>query len=251
MIELRPFRAWRPAADKAHLVGSRSYVSYTAEQLAEKLASNPYTFLHVVHPDEDLGPAIPRTERFHRTRMAFKTFCEAGVLKRDDRPCIYVYEQSSRGNLSRGIITGVSVDAYRNGAIKVHEHTLSVREGIFTEYLQHTGINAEPVLLATPDGTGWESLLDPLLVTRPDHDFTTTDNVRHRLWAVSDPALLTALQRRFAALPALYIADGHHRMASSARLAEGSGATDVDPSAWCLAFIVPRSHLFISNFDRV
>lgn len=249
MIELRPFRAWRPVPDKAHLVGSRSYVSYSSEQLAEKLAGNPYTFLHVVRPDE--GPVhLPRSERFHRTRTAFKEFCDEGVLLRDEQPCIYVYEQSGRGNTSRGIIAGVSVQAYRDGRIKVHEQTLTARETLFTEYLQSTGINAEPVLLTTPDGTGWESLLDPLLTTRPDHDFTTTDRVRHRLWAISDPKLRDALQRKFAAVPALYIADGHHRMASSARLAAEHNATDVDPESWCLAFIVPRAHLYIFNFDR-
>ena len=250
MIELRPFRAWRPTADKAHLVGTRSYVSYSAEQLAEKLASNPYTFLHVVHPDEGLTPDLTRAERFHRTRTAFKTFCDEDVLVRDAEPCIYIYEQSGRGNVSRGIITGVSVKAYRDGRIKVHEQTLTAREELFTEYLQSTGINAEPVLLTTPDGTGWEALLDTYITVRPDHDFTTTDRVRHRLWAVSDPKLRADLQRRFADLPALYIADGHHRMASSARLADTHGRADVDPSAWCLAFVVPRSQLYIYNYDR-
>ena len=250
MIELRPFRAWRPSADKAHLVGTRSYVSYNAEKLAEKLASNPYTFLHVVHPDEGLTPELTRTERFDRTRRAFKTFCDEDILVRDPEPCIYIYEQTGRGNVSRGIITGISVKAYREGLVKIHEQTLTARETLFTEYLQHTGINAEPVLLTTPEGTGWESLLDPYLNTRPDHDFTTTDRVRHRLWAVPDPKFRADLQRRFADLPALYIADGHHRMASSSRLALNSGCTDVDPSSWCLAFIVPRSQLYIYNFDR-
>ncbi|MBP6313555.1 MAG: DUF1015 domain-containing protein [Flavobacteriales bacterium] len=250
MIELRPFRAWRPTADKAHLVGTRSFVSYTAQQLAEKLAGNPYTFLHVVHPDEGLTPDLTRSERFHRTRVAFKAFCDEDVVVRDPEPCIYIYEQTGRGNLSRGIITGVSVKAYQEGKVKVHEQTLTARETLFTEYLQHTGINAEPVLLTTPEGTGWESLLDPYLNTRPDHDFTTTDRVRHRLWAVADPKFREDLQRRFSELPALYIADGHHRMASSARLALTSGSTDVDPSAWCLAFIVPRSQLYIYNYDR-
>lgn len=250
MIELRPFRAWRPAADKAHLVGSRSYVSYTEEQLAEKLEGNPYSFLHVVRPDE--GHAhLPRQERFLRTRQAFKQFCDEGVLVRDERPLIYAYEQTGRGNTSRGIIAGVSVKAYHDGLIKVHEQTLTARESLFTEYLQRTGINAEPVLLATPDGTGWEALLDGLLNQRPDVDFSTTDRVRHRMWAIDDARLCNALQRKFAEIPALYIADGHHRMASSARLAKEQLSTDVDPAAWCLAFIVPRSQLYIFNFDRV
>jgi uncharacterized protein (DUF1015 family) len=251
MIELRPFRAWRPAADKAHLVGSRSYISYTKEQLAEKLAGNPYTFLHVIHPEESSHHQGNRAERFHRIREAFKGFCDNGVLERDAEACFYVYEQHARGGVSRGIIAGVSIAAYRDGRIKVHEQTLTARENLFAEYLAHTGINAEPVLLCTPRGTEWQQLLQPIAALRPDQDFTTTDRVRHRMWAVSDPLVRKHLQQAFAQVPALYIADGHHRMASSARLADRTGASDVDPQAWCLALIVPEPDLHIYNFDRL
>jgi uncharacterized protein (DUF1015 family) len=182
--------------------------------------------------------------------MAFKGFCDALILNRDSEPHIYLYEQNAHGNTSRGIIAGVSMQDYREGRIKVHEQTLTARETLFTEYLGATGINAEPVLLTTPEGVAWEAVLDPLLNTRPAMDFTTADRVRHRLWPITDLRMREQLQKAFATIPALYIADGHHRMASSARLADVSGASDVDPQAWCLAFIVPRSHLFIYNFDR-
>jgi uncharacterized protein (DUF1015 family) len=250
MISLRPFRAWRPAADKAHLVGSRSYVSYTRGQLSEKLAGNPYTFLHVIHPDHDAAEGLPREARYHLIRKAYKEFCDAGTMLRDPAPCLYLYEQTSRGNTTRGLIAGVSVEDYRQGRIKVHEQTLVARENLFAEYLSNTGINAEPVLLASPEGYVWEALLDPLLNTRPDFDFSTTDRVRHRLWSISDRALQIELQRSFANIPALYIADGHHRMASSARLAETRRAQEVDPDHWCLAYIVPYNQLHIYNFDR-
>ena len=251
MIQLRPFRAWRPTPDKAHLVGSRSYISYSKEELAGRLAGNPYSFLHVIHPEEVSHHQGTRAERFHRIRSAFKSFCDDGYMERDPLPCIYVYEQQMRGGISRGIIAGVSIAAYTDGRIKVHEQTLTARENLFAEYLDHTGINAEPVLLSTPDGVDWEPLLEPIAATRPDQDFSTTDQVRHRLWAVHDPTLCAQLQEAFALIPALYIADGHHRLASSARLALKQGSTDVDPEAWCLAFIVPKPHLHIYNFDRV
>ena len=250
MISLRSFRAWRPVADKAHLVGSRTYVSYSPEELERRLADNPHSFLHVLRPDDAHTEKLTRSERFHRVRMAFKRFCDNGTMVRDDAPAILVYEQSANGNTSRGIIAGVNVQDYREGRIKVHEQTLTARENLFAEYLGSTGINAEPVLLTTPEGTAWEALLDPLLTTRPVYDFRTNDRVRHRLWAITDERTREQLQRAFAQIPALYIADGHHRLASSARLAEGNRCTDVDPAAWCLAFIVPRSQLFIYNFDR-
>lgn len=250
MISLRPFRAWRPAADKAHLVGSRSYVSYSHDQLTEKLAGNPYTFLHVIHPDHGEAPPDSRSDRFLRIRKAYHAFCTENVLLREEQPCIYLYEQTGRGNTTRGIIAGVSVADYRAGLIKVHEQTLVARENLFAEYLGSTGINAEPVLLATPPGVAWEAALDPLLASRPDFDFSTTDRVRHRLWSITSRDLHATLQRSFAQIPALYIADGHHRLASSARLAEAQQALDVDPAYWCLAYIVPHSQLYIYNFDR-
>ncbi|MCW5898059.1 MAG: DUF1015 domain-containing protein [Flavobacteriales bacterium] len=248
MIALRPFRAWRPAPDKAHLVGSRTYVSYSEAELADRLAGNPWTFLHVIHPP-GLGDAT-RAERFAAVRAAFHDFVHRGVMVRDAKPTLYVYEQQHRGNVSRGIIAGVSVRDYREGRIRVHEQTLTAREYLFAEYLASTGINAEPVLLCTPAGIAWEALLDPLLNIRPDVDFSTTDRVRHRLWTVHDPALEQALHKTFAEVPALYIADGHHRMASSARLSEAHDADENDPRAWCLAFIVPKPQLYIYNFDR-
>jgi uncharacterized protein (DUF1015 family) len=251
MISLRPFRAWRPAPDKAPFVGSRSYVSYSEEELAQRLAENSCTFLHVIHPQEtEKDGAYSREDRFRLVRNAFQRFCSDGIMIRDQRPCIYVYEQRSHGNTSRGIITGVSVRSYTEGVIKVHEQTLTAREQLFTEYLKSTGINAEPVLLTTPPGARWDHLLAGIIQHEPEYDFITRDGVQHRLWVNDDPQVREELQKTFGKIPSLYIADGHHRLASSARLAQEQNVGDVDPEAWCLAYIVPHDHLYIYNFDR-
>ena len=250
MISLRPFRAWRPAPDKAPHVGSRSYISYSPEQLAYELERDPYSFLHVIHPPE-ADEQMPRQQRYACIRRAFQRFIQDGVIVREQEPAIYVYEQQAHGNTSRGIIVGVSVQDHLEGRIKVHEQTLTAREQLFTEYLEATGINAEPVLLATPPGTHWQDRLLPILSGDPLYDHVTEDGVRHKLWVACDPDIRVGLQQEFAQVEALYIADGHHRMASSARLAEQQHAADVDPMAWCLAYIVPHDHLHIYNYDRV
>lgn len=250
MIRIRPFRAWRPTADKAHLVGSRSYVSYTDDQLREKLLGNPFSFLHVIHPDHGNDGHLSRNDRFQSVRRKWHEFIGEGWYLRDEHPCIYLYEQSRKGLLSRGLIAAVSVGDYRGGKVKVHEHTLQAREELFKDYLDATGINAEPVLLAAPAGHGLDALMVDVQNERPTYDFSTTDRVRHRFWAIHEPAVLEALGQRFAGIDALYLADGHHRMASSARLAESRGAFADAPKAWCLAFIVPEEHLHIHNFDR-
>ncbi len=250
MVHFRPFRAWRPVPDKAHLVASRSYVSYSDEKMREKLLGNPFSFLHVIHPDHGRTEGMDRFQRFASVRRKWNEFVGEGWYLRDERPCIYLYEQSRAGSLSRGIIGAVSVGDYRGGRIKVHEHTLQNREELFKDYLNATGINAEPVLLAAPAGIGLDAVLEKAWYTAATYDFSTTDRVRHRLWAIHDPAVIASVSERFATVDALYIADGHHRMASSARLAESTGAFADAPKAWCLAFVVPQEHLHIHNFDR-
>ncbi len=251
MVKVQPFRAWRPAPDKVHLVGSRSYVTYGSSQLTSKLRGNPYSFLHVIHPDMGRDVHLSRHERFHRVKRKFNAWCREGIFQRDATPTYTIYEQSHDGISSCGVIAAVSVEDYLEGRVKVHEQTLSAREEIFTEYLEATGMNAEPVLLAAPDMPPLEALIARVITTRPMHDFSTTDRVRHRLWVIRDTGDLEAVTASFAALDALYIADGHHRSASSALLAQRTQAGPEDPRGWCLAFIVPRSQLHIHNFDRV
>lgn len=250
MIRLRPFRAWRPVPDKAHLVASRSYLSYSEEKMREKLLGNPYSFLHVIHPDHGRDEHLSREQRFANVRRKWNDFVGEGWYVRDEEECVYLYEQNRKGLLSRGIIATVSVGDYRGGKIKVHEHTLQNREELFKDYLNSTGINAEPVLLAAPGAHELDVALEGIWHARPTYDFSTTDMVRHRVWAVNDARIISAIQKQFERIDALYIADGHHRLASSARLAESTGAFAELPKAWCLAFIVPQEHLHIRNFDR-
>ncbi|MEO8733272.1 MAG: DUF1015 domain-containing protein, partial [Flavobacteriales bacterium] len=231
------------------LVGSRSFLTYTPEQLREKLAGNPYSFLHIVYADHDRH-GLTRAEHFDGVRRKFTEFTERGILQREEHPAFYLYEQSCATFTSRGIIGAVSVSDYLEGRVKKHELTLTAREELFKDYLDHTGVNAEPVLLAVPETPGFEAELDAIAAQPVLYDFATTDEVRHRFWKVDSPIQVKAMQERFARMDALYIADGHHRCASSARLAESSGAQGDDPKAWFLAFMVPRPELHIFNFDR-
>ncbi|MBK7288017.1 MAG: DUF1015 domain-containing protein [Flavobacteriales bacterium] len=190
MIHVRPFRAWRPAPHTAHLVGSRSFLNYSTEQLREKLAGNPYTFLHIVYADHDRH-GLTRAEHFDGVRRKFTEFTEKHILQREEHPAFYLYEQSCGAFTSRGIIGAVAVTDYREGRVKVHEQTLATREELFSDYLDHTGINAEPVLLAVPDAPDLEAALDDIAQRPTLYDFCTTDQVRHRFWKVDAPRSLS------------------------------------------------------------
>ncbi|MEZ4738169.1 MAG: DUF1015 family protein [Flavobacteriales bacterium] len=137
MVSLRPFRAWRPVPDKAHLVASRSYLTYSDEKMQEKLLGNPFSFLHVIHPDHGSTENLSRAQRFANVRRRWDEFVGEGWYIREERPCLYIYEQSKKGVLSRGIIGGVSVSDYRKGCIKLHEHTLQRARGTLQGLLEH------------------------------------------------------------------------------------------------------------------
>lgn len=257
MITVEPFRAVRPARDKAHLVASRSYVSYNARQLRNKLTENPFSFLHVIHPDMTATKLHKTTDlesRFRLVRNKYESFLADGILMREEQPAFYIYRQIKNGHPFMGIIGAVSVDDYLKGKIKKHEHTLARREETFVKYLDTTNINAEPVLLMSKSSKSIEDIFEKYLDLRPEYDFSTTNKVRHQMWVISDLSDIENIRQAYAAMDALYIADGHHRSSSSARLQQmrkNQAPSEVNPADYCLAYILDESNVRIYEFNRV
>lgn len=252
MPALHPFRAVRPVRDKAHLVSSRSYVTYAPGALDDKLAGNPYSFLHILRPEMDASfRELPLEERFERIRDEYRRFVEEGILVRDDVPGVYYYRQSHSGQCYEGFVGSVSTRAYANGAIRKHEQTLERREALFAQYLDVTRFNAEPVLLVHDDHADLEEVAQNVTQVRPEYEFTTTDKVLHELWLIQDAAQLRTIEQAYASMDALYIADGHHRCASSARLSDTLGGGPDASWHGMMAMCVPASHMQIFPFHRL
>ncbi|MDO9000225.1 MAG: DUF1015 domain-containing protein [Bacteroidota bacterium] len=220
MATVLPFKGLRPTNDKVHLVASRSVDGYNPGELKDKLSGNPFTFLHVINPDfEDGVRTKPGSkERLVKVKRRFKSFIKEKVLKRDEKPAYYIYRQIKNSIEFIGIIGCTSIDDYMNGVIKVHEQTITQREEKLKDYLEVCEFNAEPVLFCYPNDTVLDNLISEVSNTVPDYDFTTTDKVQHTLWVVSDSKKTDSIVKRFASIPSIYIADGHHRSASSALL---------------------------------
>lgn len=220
MATVLPFKAIRPVNDKVHLVASRSVDGYNIPELKEKLAGNPYTFLHVINPDfEDGVKTRPGSkERLAKVKRRFKSFVNEKVFDQDKNPSYYIYRQIKNGIEFIGIIACTSIDDYLNGVIKIHEQTITQREEKLKDYLEVCEFNAEPVLFCYPNDEEIDQIIKEVSASRPENDFTTTDKVRHSLWIVDDPGKVNLIANRFASIPAIYIADGHHRSASSALL---------------------------------
>jgi uncharacterized protein (DUF1015 family) len=254
LAQVFPFQAVRPTRDKVHLVASRSYVSYTPRQLRSKLMENPFSFLHIIHPDMSatkLHKAGNLDDRFRLVRAKYEQFIEGEILLRDKKPCFYIYQQIKNNHSFIGIIGAVSIEDYRNGKIKIHEQTLSKREQTFVNYLDITNINAEPVLLMSEPNEQLNLLFDQYRQTRPEYDFTATNKVRHMVWVIEDSAHIESISKLYNAMDALYVADGHHRSSSSAKLYEMRGCNPEDASSKCLAYILQEDNVKIYPWHRV
>lgn len=254
MAKILPFRAIRPTRDKVHLVAARPFYSYKQNVLEAKLEDNPFTFLHIINPEfgTDSTTKGNTLGRFELVSQRYSEFLENGILFQDESPTLYVYRQSKPGRVFTGVICGASVDEYLNDSIKKHEATLTSREQMFTDYLDIVGYNAEPVLLAHKSSKEIENLLNLIINVRAEYEFTTTDLVTHELWKLT-PSQTTLIQEAFEKLNELYIADGHHRSASSVRLAQQrkeKGSKFINENAF-LAYIIDESQLEILEFNRL
>jgi len=189
MATVLPFKAIRPTNDKVHLVASRSMDGYNVSELKDKLAGNPYTFLHVINPDYDDGKRTRpgSKERLIKVKRRLKEFISEKVFKRDEQPAYYIYRQVKEGHEYMGIIACTSIDDYMNGVIKIHEQTITQREEKLKEYLEVCEFNAEPVLFCYPNDAALDQMIGEVSEATPDYDFTTTDKVRHTLWVVNSP----------------------------------------------------------------
>ncbi|MDP7567999.1 MAG: DUF1015 domain-containing protein, partial [Flavobacteriales bacterium] len=248
MAIFRPFKAIRPTRDKANLVASRSYLSYSDETLKEKLEHNPFTFLHIINPDYKDKIKLKGVEKFKAVKEKFNKFKEAGFLITEPSESFYVYQQIHGHHTFEGIIGATAVDDYLNGNIKKHEHTLTAREEMFKSYLDTTGFNAEPVLLCHKENTTITAIIQQYKGTRAEYEFTTTNKVVHKLWLVNNIDDINTITNAFSTIDNLYIADGHHRSASSALLAQNSNKAN---SKYFMSFLIDENQLNIINFNRL
>ena len=258
MAKVIPFKAIRPVNDKVHLVASRSVDGYNPAELREKLSGNPYSFLHVINPDfEDGIKTKPGSkERLTKVKSHFKKFIKEEIFLRDTNPCYYLYRQIKDGDEFLGIIACTSIDDYMNGVIKIHEQTLTAREEKLKDYLDVCEFNAEPVLFCYPNDEVIDATAQEIAGTRADYDFTTTDKVRHTVWVIESKKTVKQIAERFALMPSVYIADGHHRSASATllgklRRSKLSTFTGEEAFNYYLGVFFPESQLKIYDYNRI
>ena len=257
MANIIPFKAVRPTRDKVSLVAARAYQSYTKEQLESRLRDNPFSFLHIVNPGYKYDKDISGEARYNLVRNRYLEFIEDGIFQQDEVASYYVYKIVDRENqIFNGIVAAASAEDYENDVIKKHEDTIAHREIVFKDYLKTVGFNAEPVLLTYPDNAIIAKIIENVQKDRAEFEFTTTYRDTHYLWKVDAPDLVEKIKNEFAEMKTIYIADGHHRSASSYLLYKESKANNPNHNGkenynFFMSYLLPESDLRIHEFNRV
>ncbi len=256
MATILPFKAIRPTKDKVAHVVSKSYQGYSRRELNAILEYNPFSFLHIINPGYKFSKNVKGKERFQLVHNRYLEFLEDAVFQKDDTDCFYLYKVSSPHFKCSGLFCSTSVAEYQNDLIKKHEDTLQHRETLFAEYLETVQFNAEPVLMTYPDDAVISGILEKEQEQAPEYFFTTEDRVTHRLWLISKKNTVAALRDAFTGIEALYIADGHHRSASSNLLAKNSkkdnpNHTGKEAYNFFMSYLIPESQIRIFEFNRM
>ncbi len=257
MAKIHPFKAVRPTRDKISLVACRSYQSYTPFERDSRMNYNPYSFLHIVNPGYKYQKEISGEERYKLVRNRYLEFKEDEIFIQDETPCYYVYKIVNREQESfHGIIAASCAEDYKNNIIKRHEDTIQDREHTFKEYLKTARFNAEPVLLTYPDNDSIAEIIEEVTQTRAEYEFTTTYRDTHYLWKIDDETSISNIRDTFSTIETIYIADGHHRSASSFLLSQELKENNPkhkgdEPYNFFMSYLIPESNLKIYEFNRL
>ncbi|MDC7995572.1 DUF1015 domain-containing protein [Altibacter sp. HG106] len=257
MPTILPFRAVRPTRDKVSLLAARSYESYTEAERESRLRDNPFSFLHIVNPGYKYQKEISGVERYQLVRNRYLEFKEDGIFIQEEQPCYYIYKIVNRDGLEfNGIVGATQVSDYEEDRVKRHEDTIEFKETLFKQYLKTVGFNSEAVLLTYPDNPSLEAIMQQVMETRAEYEFTTTYRDTHYLWCIQEPQMVAKIQNIFSQMEAVYIADGHHRTSSSYLLAkewreENPDHNGTEPYNYFMSFLIPESDLKIYEFNRL
>ncbi|MBR3443421.1 MAG: DUF1015 domain-containing protein [Bacteroidaceae bacterium] len=266
MAKIKPFKGIRPPRQYVEEVESRPYDVLDSEEARAEAGSNEKSLYHIIKPEINFAPGTseydPRV--YEEAARQFQKFQDKGWLVQDEKEMYYIYAQTSclpaNGNKEKtqyGLVIGAYSDDYRNGVIKKHELTRADKEEDRMKHVRVNNANIEPVFFAYPDNEVLMNLISRYASTQPEYDFVAPiDGFRHQLWLVSDDADIKTITAEFAKMPALYIADGHHRSAAAAlvgqeRAKQNPNHRGDEEYNYFMAVAFPASQLTILDYNRV
>ena len=259
MAILKPFRGLRPHKGIAPLVASRPYDVLNSDEARVEAYANPLSLLHIIKPEIDFPLGIDEhcPEVYQKALDNLELFKENGWLRKDEEEYLYIYAQTMEGRTQYGIVGCASVDDYLNGVIKKHEHTRSDKEEDRMKHVRITDANMEPVFFAYPAVKEIDNIVSSIVATtKPEYDFITKDGFGHHFWLIENSGVIKRLVKLFAAIPATYVADGHHRTAAAAlvgkeKRADNPNHNGTEEYNFFLAVHFPDNQLRIIDYNRV
>jgi uncharacterized protein (DUF1015 family) len=255
MAKISPFKALRPAAELAPKVASRPYDVLNSKEAKIEAQGNSYSFLHVTKSEIDLPESadIHGTEVYDKAKQNLNAFIQRNILFRESKPCYYIYELVMDGRSQTGLVCGSSIDDYENDIIKKHEFTRPEKEEDRINHIKTTGAQTGNVFLAYRNVEAIDSLLKQWKKDRNAvYNFTADDKIQHSIWVINDSASISYITSLFEEeVPNTYIADGHHRAASAAKVRSTLGRKASEESNYFLTTLFPASQLHIMDYNRV
>ena len=257
MVKVKPFCGIRPPQEYAAEVASRPYdVLNSVEAKAE---ATERSLLHIIKPEIDFDPIADEHSQqvYDKAVVNFKEWKERGWLVQDEQEHYYIYAQTMNGRTQYGIAMCCHFEDYLSGAIKKHELTRPDKEEDRMIHVRNQKANIEPVFFTYPDDEQINAIVSDVVENNaPDYDFTAADGFGHHFWVVRSEEQNRRITELFAAIPALYVADGHHRTAAAARVGQECMAANPNHSGteeYCyfLAVTFPASQLRIIDYNRV
>jgi len=257
MATIKPFRALRPPKELAAHVAALPYDVMSVEEARAMAAGNSDSFLHISRPEIDLPAEVdPHAEEVYvRGQHNLAKFIQQGVLHQDAQDCFYVYRQRMGEISQTGLVVCAAVDDYQSGAIKKHEHTRPDKEEDRVRHIDCLDANDEPVFYISGSCADVEGIIAGVTNGTPEYDFVSNDGVGHTAWIISDRNLIERLTQLFAAIPRLYVADGHHRSAAASRVRDlrrdnNPAHSGTEQYNSFLTVIFPENQLNIMPYNR-
>ena len=258
MAIIRPFKGIRPKRELAEQVASRPYDVLDSREARVEADGNPYSFLHVIKPEIDLPEETDLYSQpvYDKARENFSRMRQEGILVDDPQPCLYIYRQMMDGKPQTGIVACSSIDDYFNDVIRKHEFTRPKKEQDRINHMRNISAHPGPVFLTYRRVEDVDRMVDRVTQGDAEYDFTAPDGVRHIFWTVTDPEMIETIVALFAErVPETYIADGHHRAASSAKVGKAlRDANGNNPDAeynFFLSVLFPDDQLQIIDYNRL
>lgn len=263
MAKISPFKGVRPRKELVARVAAPPYDVLSSDEARQLAAGNDISFLHISKAEIDLEPGVNLYSPavYKKAADNFRRFVMEKLLLHDPRPCLYVYRQvmpqgGGRSHSQVGIVAGASVEEYQRNLIRKHELTRKDKEDDRTRHVDILDAQTGPVFLTYAARPGIDEMVGKIVRTPVEYDFTSSDEIRHTFWVVSEETVIKALQREFEKLEIMYIADGHHRAAAAARVREMRREVNMEHKGeedynYFLAVIFPHNQMQIMAYNRV